>query len=196
MAGPPANEWWKKTPGSSGPAPDRGAWTPPPATQPPGTPWRDPPSSPPPAAGSAKKKVKIGALIVSVVGVLSGIVGLGTGVKSFLGLDVQPPGPTVIVPNKPEDPKPVTGRVMIPPGWVEHVRVYPTVHAEIIAELQNGVPVTILCVAQGDVVIGSISENQSSLWDRVDIGNATGYLPDVDVFTGTNEAQAPNCFKK
>lgn len=63
----------------------------------------------------------------------------------------------------------------------------PYLDAEVVGSLRAGDVVEIGCTVQGEVVISG--EVASSLWNRV----GDGYVPDVAVFTGTDQAVAPPC---
>ncbi|WP_158886837.1 hypothetical protein [Amycolatopsis anabasis] len=75
-----------------------------------------------------------------------------------------------------------------PPGLTARVFQYPSLSAPILGELANGTSVWIRCTAQGDVVQRPDGFT-SSLWNRID----QGFVPDVAVDTGTNQATMPNC---
>jgi hypothetical protein len=94
-------------------------------------------------------------------------------------------------PNGPfQHPKPppaIQGTINVPAGNLAYVYVSPSMSAEIVDEIGDGQTVQIRCTAQGQVV--TANGLSSSLWD--DIG--PGYVPDVVVYTGTNQATMPNC---
>jgi hypothetical protein len=69
----------------------------------------------------------------------------------------------------------------------DYVFQVPSLNSTVTAELSNGQSVQIQCTVQGQVV--SDNGDTSSLWDKVD----TGYIPDVNVYTGTNQPTMPNC---
>jgi hypothetical protein len=83
-----------------------------------------------------------------------------------------------------------TGIIQVPQGY-STVYVYnqPSLSSSVVAEVANGATVGILCTAQGDVVTNSDSGQSSSLWD----GTSDGYIPDVYVNTGTDQATMTNC---
>jgi len=81
-------------------------------------------------------------------------------------------------------PSPRHGTVQ---GGNPYVYRFPSLSAPKIGVLTNGADVTIQCTTQGDMVtVGTLS---SSLWDRI----GEGYLPDVVVYTGTDQAVMPTC---
>ena len=56
----------------------------------------------------------------------------------------------------------------------------------------NGAEIQILCTAQG-VAVMSAAGQLSTLWDFVTNGKWRGYLPDVFLDTGTDQATMPDC---
>lgn len=83
-----------------------------------------------------------------------------------------------------------TGIIQVPPGY-STVYVYnqPSSSSSVVAEVANGTTIGILCTSQGDIVTNSETGQSSSLWD----GTSDGYIPDVYVNTGTNQATMTNC---
>jgi hypothetical protein len=192
VPGTQADEWWKKTDrrtvvADEGP-PSNPQW-------PPSAPYSAPPSAEPvpsdedAAPRNGRKKVKVGALIVSGLGVVGSIVGVGTNMKEIFSMNT-PPGPTVVVPSPPVAAA-VTGRIVVPAGYQEVVRESPSTTAPIVRYLANATSVVITCTAEGSPAMGP-NGHISTLWDRID----GGFVPDADVETGTNEAQASPCYKK
>jgi hypothetical protein len=59
----------------------------------------------------------------------------------------------------------------------------------VVAQEADGTTIGIICTAQGDVVTNSDNGQSSSLWD----GTKDGYIPDVYVDTGTNQATMGSC---
>ena len=55
--------------------------------------------------------------------------------------------------------------------------------------LPDGASIGILCTAQGEVATNTDTGQSSSLWD----GTTDGYVPDVFVDTGTNQATMGSC---
>jgi hypothetical protein len=94
-------------------------------------------------------------------------------------------------PNSPfNHPHPNTSRsaffatVQVPPGLSDvYVHSTPALNASVVAALANGATVEIQCTTQGEAVLGS------SLWDWI----GTGYVPDADIYTGTNQPAMPTC---
>jgi hypothetical protein len=83
-----------------------------------------------------------------------------------------------------------TGTVQIPQGY-STVNVYqqPSLSSSVVAQVANGATIDILCTTQGDVVTNSGTGQSSSLWD----GTSDGYIPDVYIDTGTNQATMGSC---
>jgi hypothetical protein len=87
-----------------------------------------------------------------------------------------------------------TGTVWAPQGY-STVYVYdqPSLNSSTVAEAADGTTINILCTAQGDVVTNQDTGQSSSLWDGTSDGTSTGFVPDVFVDTGTNQARAESC---
>lgn len=100
-------------------------------------------------------------------------------------------GPNSPFQNKPHPHPPrqhaAYGTISTTAGYNANVYSNPSLGAEIVAEVGRGQPVQIRCTSQGQVVTGN--GQSSSLWDYV--GN--GYIPDVLVYTGTDQPTMPNC---
>jgi hypothetical protein len=83
-----------------------------------------------------------------------------------------------------------TGIIQTPQG---HGRIYvheqPTQNSSVVAKLADRTAINILCTAQGDVVTNPDTGQSSSLWD----GTSEGYIPDVFVYTRTNQATVGSC---
>jgi SH3 domain-containing protein len=82
-----------------------------------------------------------------------------------------------------------SGIISVPEGQVARVFAEPSLSSTVVTTLPKGTKVEVLCTAQGDTV-ASDSGAVSSLWDKTQYG----YLPDVNVYTGTDQAVAPSCF--
>jgi hypothetical protein len=65
----------------------------------------------------------------------------------------------------------------------------PYLDADVTYHLYEGDPVDIYCTIQGDAVFNEETGYTSSLWNNTD----AGYVPDVAVDTGTNQATMPPC---
>lgn len=63
----------------------------------------------------------------------------------------------------------------------------PYLDAYVVGRLAAGELVEIGCTVQGEVVVNG--EYASSLWNQV----GDGYVPDVAIYTGTDQAVAPSC---
>ena len=84
----------------------------------------------------------------------------------------------------PTRPSAFFGTVQVPAGLTNvYVHSDPSLDASVVATLNNGATVEIQCTTQGEAVLGS------SLWDWI----GTGYVPDVDIYTGTNQPTMPTC---
>jgi hypothetical protein len=83
-----------------------------------------------------------------------------------------------------------TGTITVPQGYsTVYVYQQALLSSPVVAEVANGATVDILCTTQGDVVTNSGSGESSSLWD----GTSDGYIPDVYVYTGTNQPTMGSC---
>jgi hypothetical protein len=87
-----------------------------------------------------------------------------------------------------------TGTIQTPQGY-STISVYdrPSLDSSAVAEAADGTTIDILCTAQGDVVTNQDTGQSSSLWDGTSDGTSTGFVPDVFVDTGTNQARAESC---
>jgi hypothetical protein len=84
--------------------------------------------------------------------------------------------------------QPKQGVVQFGGGGIAYIYQFPSLAASPVGALRDGTIISILCTTQGDTVT-RIDGVSSSLWDRID----QGYMPDVNVFTNTNQAIMPNC---
>jgi hypothetical protein len=83
-----------------------------------------------------------------------------------------------------------TGIIQTPQGYSTiDVHEQPTQNSSVVAKPADGTTINILCTAQGDVVTNPDTGQSSSLWD----GTSEGYIPDVFVYTGTNQATIGSC---
>jgi hypothetical protein len=83
-----------------------------------------------------------------------------------------------------------TGIVMAPQGDTAlYVFEQPSPSSPHVAEIADGTTIGILCTAQGDVVTNPETGESSSLWDST----SEGFVPDVYVYTGTNQATTGSC---
>lgn len=83
-----------------------------------------------------------------------------------------------------------TGTIVTPLGdSAIYVFYRPSLSSSIVAQVPNGATVEIFCTAQGDVVTNSDTGQSSSLWD----GTTNGFIPDVYVNTGTDQATMGSC---
>jgi len=89
--------------------------------------------------------------------------------------------------SAPANPRAAAGTVNVPQGYTLYVYSTPSLDATKIAQLADGVTVQIQCTAQGEVVTGN--GQSSSLWDMIGVG----YVPDVWVYTGTDQPTMPTC---
>jgi hypothetical protein len=112
----------------------------------------------------------------------------------------ESPGPNVIdgggTPTRapstptgaPSAPTTSVGIVQAAGGGVAYVYQFPALAASKVGALVNGAKVVIQCTSQGDTVTRSDGVS-SSLWDRI----GEGYIPDVNVYTGTDQPTMPSC---
>lgn len=84
---------------------------------------------------------------------------------------------------------PPSGTVYVPQGEVAKVFADPYLDSAVVTTLDSGTVVEIVCTAQGDTVSNEVSGATSSLWDKTQ----DGYIPDVNVETGTAQPVAPSC---
>jgi hypothetical protein len=91
-------------------------------------------------------------------------------------------------------PTTFSATVMVQPGYVANLfanpqdATDPTVGPA--ATLDNGAGVEVSCTIEGPPMTSAVTGKTSSLWD----GTTTGYfIPDVAVFTGTDQPVAPSC---
>jgi hypothetical protein len=83
-----------------------------------------------------------------------------------------------------------TGTIQVPQGYsTVYVYQVPSLSSSVVAEVADGATIDILCTAQGNVVTNSGTGQSSSLWDRT----SDGYIPDVYVYTGTNQSTMGSC---
>jgi hypothetical protein len=66
----------------------------------------------------------------------------------------------------------------------------PRTGASVVRVFRSGDLVAIVCVTRGDLVSSRVDGSVSDLWDRVVSG---GYLPDVNLDRGSNNAVVPEC---
>jgi hypothetical protein len=83
-----------------------------------------------------------------------------------------------------------TGTIYTPVGY-NTIYVYsePSQSSSVVASIADGITIPILCTAQGDVVTNDDTGQSSSLWDST----SEGFIPDVFVDTGTDQATMTNC---
>jgi hypothetical protein len=98
-----------------------------------------------------------------------------------------PDQPTLTQPPEGQSPSAAPGLVL---GGTTSVYAFsePSTQAAVVRQFYGGEAVSIVCTAPGEQVTagGSVSD----LWDRISSG---GFLPDVQVDTGSNEAVMPEC---
>lgn len=80
------------------------------------------------------------------------------------------------------------GQVQVLPGYRLAVYRFPRLDAPIVGYLENGTVVDIICTARGTPVVGNYGQ-VSDLWNGID----GGFVPDVFLFTGTNDPTMPPC---
>lgn len=105
------------------------------------------------------------------------------------GSETRPADPTA-GPATFADPTTFVGYVVVGSGRTAYVFELPDSSSPIVAELLTGDPVQILCTAQGEAVTSPTTGVTSSLWNGTSDG---GFLPDVLVDTGTDQAVMPTC---
>ena len=136
------------------------------------------------------------------VGVVLVVAAVGLGFNNSNPLNPPNPPPstspaavvtTVASPSpSPTDTSPeiATGIIYAPPGY-STIYVYsePSPSSSVVASVADGITIGILCTSQGDVVTNEDTSQSSSLWDRT----SEGFIPDVYVYTGTDQATMTNC---
>jgi hypothetical protein len=143
--------------------------------------------------------VRVPCFGVGVVLVLAAV-GLGFNNQN----SPNPPNPpqssspaAVLTAAPPTSPSPTdssqeiaTGTIYAPQGY-STIYVYsePSQSSSVVASVANGTTIGILCTAQGAVETNQDTGQSSSLWD----GTSEGYIPDIYVDTGTNQATMTNC---
>jgi hypothetical protein len=91
------------------------------------------------------------------------------------------------------DRRPFPAPIVAPEGYDINIYWGLDSSAPVVASLPHGYQVQILCTAQGASVTRSDGVT-SSLWDGVSIGEGVGgFVPDVYVYTGTEQPVMPNC---
>lgn len=135
-----------------------------------------------PVVGNA---VRIPCFIVGGILVVSAIV---LALREYPSPNMDNGGVVHDTAGVPSTPTTFAGTVYVSADRVAYVYQIPSLAASKVGALTNGTHVTILCTAQGDTVIRADGMS-SSLWDRID----QGYMPDVNVDTGTDQPTVPNC---
>ena len=136
------------------------------------------------------------------VGVVLVVAAVGLGFNKTDSPNPPNPPPTVspaavITVAPPTSPSPTdnsqeiaTGTIYAPSGYSTiYVYSQPSQSSSVVASVADSVTIGILCTAQGDVVTRDDTGQSSSLWD----GTSEGYIPDVFVDTGTDQATMTNC---
>ena len=102
----------------------------------------------------------------------------------------SPPSPVTTPPSIQSSTELAPGVVMAPQGDTTlYVFAQPSVSSSVVAEIASGTTIGIRCTTQGDVVTNADTGQSSSLWD----GTSEGYVPDVYVDTGSNQATMGSC---
>lgn len=137
------------------------------------------------------------------VGALLVLLAIGLGFGDTTTPDQAQPSAAVAATNQATSTSPApsdtsnvvaTGTVWAPQGY-STIYVYdrPSLNSSTVAQAADGTTIDILCTAQGDVVTNQDTGQSSSLWDGTSDGTNTGFVPDVFVDTGTNQARAESC---
>jgi hypothetical protein len=103
--------------------------------------------------------------------------------------DLSPPGPTpspVVTTSAPPIAS-FTGYILMPEGYDAQVFERPSLSSTVLTQLPKGSAVAIFCTIQGE----SVTSNgvTSSVWNSTPYG----FIPDVNVNTGTNQPAMPSC---
>ena len=135
------------------------------------------------------------------VGVVLVVAAVALGFDPNSAAPPSPPQPTnpapVVTVVTPASPSPTgnsqeiaTGTIYAPPEYSTiYVYSQPSQSSSVVASVADGITIGILCTAQGDVVTNGDTGQSSSLWD----GTSEGFIPDVYVDTGTDQATMANC---
>lgn len=129
----------------------------------------------------------------AAVGAVAAVAAIIVGLLSQRAPDNPPPPPTSPPTASPAgsiattQPSAAIGTIIVQPGNVAQVFATPSTIAAVVSTLSNGTSVRIICTVQSEVV--TANNSSSSLWDRIEIG----YVPDVNIYTGTNEPTMPSC---
>jgi hypothetical protein len=84
------------------------------------------------------------------------------------------------------------GTVNAPKGQGSDVFAEPYLNSAVVATLDSGTIVLILCTTQGETVYNPVSRDTSNLWDKTKYG----YIPDVNLDDDTTTPPVPvipNC---
>ena len=141
--------------------------------------------------------VRLPCFAVGAVLVVAAVV-LGFGNSPHSAGPAQPAAPVAVTASaspassatKDNSSMVATGIVMTPSGYSTlYVHEQPSLSSAAVAQISEGATIDILCTAQGDVVTNTDTGQSSSLWD----GTTNGYVPDVFVDTGTDQATMGSC---
>jgi hypothetical protein len=131
---------------------------------------------------------------IGLAGIESGIVegdNPSPAVVPAQATDVPTSAPLILTqptsaPTQAPIPRPAAAGTLVLDSYVYQL---PSLGAATVGNLSTGAQVKILCTAQGDVVVRYADGASSSLWDFVGIG----FVPDIAIETGTNQAVAGPC---
>ncbi|GAA4963415.1 hypothetical protein WHI96_19575 [Pseudonocardia tropica] len=97
-------------------------------------------------------------------------------------------------PGSPSDPgvsaapAPFVASVLVPAGQGALIYSNPLSTAPTVGQANSGVLINLFCSVQGEYVVNSQNVG-STLWYRTE----TGYIPDVNLNTGTNQSVTAGC---
>ncbi|GAA1864382.1 hypothetical protein GCM10009772_44880 [Pseudonocardia alni subsp. carboxydivorans] len=94
-----------------------------------------------------------------------------------------PPDPSVSAA-----PAPFVASVLVPAGHGALIYSDPLSTAPTVGQVNSGVSINLFCSVQGEYVVNSQNVG-STLWYRTE----TGYVPDVNLNTGTNQSVTVAC---
>jgi hypothetical protein len=101
--------------------------------------------------------------------------------------DYRPPQAGGQAPAAAPRPAPFQATIWLTSGGTARVFAAPSLSSPIVTELPPGTLVFIYCTVRGESVTNN--GTTSTLWDRID----DGYVPDVNVRTGTDQPVRPSC---
>jgi hypothetical protein len=128
------------------------------------------------------------AASLAVAGSIAGILGTAHELGFLPTQGSDHPASVTSAPSQHHGHHYFRGVVMASPGYAVKVFSTPSLQAPYQGTLANGANVLIKCTVEGDVA--TFGGKSSSLWNNILSG---GYLPDVNVNTGSDQPTMPKC---